>query len=49
MREGLREVPEVTPGMRVDLLGVQEQRGGVGQELLAQGPGAVQLPDLGQR
>lgn len=49
MREGLREVPEVTAGMRVDLLGVQEQRGGVGQELLAQGPGAVQLPDFGQR
>jgi hypothetical protein len=49
VREGLREVPEVPARVRVDLLGVQQQRAGVGQQLLAQGPGAGQLPDLGQR
>ena len=47
--EGLREVPQVTAGMRVDLLGIQEQRTGLGEQLLAQRPGAGHLPDLGQR
>ena len=45
--EGLREVPEVTPGMRVDLLGVQQQRARVGEQLFAQRPGAGDLSDLG--
>src|SRR5215469_6656998 len=47
MGEGLREVPEVPSGMRVDLLGVQQQRACVGEQLLAQCPGAGYLPDLG--
>src|SRR5215470_431521 len=47
--KGLREVPEMTPGMRVDLLGVQEQRAGVGEQFFAQRPGAGYLSNLGQR
>ena len=34
--EGLREVSQVPSGMRLDLLGVQVQRAGEGQQPLAQ-------------
>jgi hypothetical protein len=37
----------VTPGVRVDFLGVQEQRAGIGQKLLAQRPSPVDFADLG--
>jgi hypothetical protein len=49
VRERLREVPEVAPGVRVDLLGVQQQRAGQRQQLLAQRAGACHLADLGER
>jgi len=40
VREDLGEVPKVPAGARVYLLGVQQQRAGVGRQLLAQRPGA---------
>jgi len=49
VREGLREVSQVPTGVGIDLLGVEQQRAGEAQQLLAQCPGAGDLPDLGQR
>ena len=47
--ERLREVAQVASAVRLDLLGVEQQRAGVGEQLLAQRPGPVQLADLGER
>jgi hypothetical protein len=47
--EGLGEVSQVLAGCRVDLLGVEVQRAGEGQLLLAEGVRAVRLADYGQR
>jgi hypothetical protein len=49
MGEGLREVSQVAAGPGVDLLGIQQQRAGVRQQLLAQPPRAADLADLRQR
>ena len=49
VRKGLREVTQVAAGPRVDLLAVEQQRAGVGQDLLADVPGALVLADFGQR
>jgi LuxR family maltose regulon positive regulatory protein len=49
VRECLRKVPQVPPGPCIDLLGIQQQRAGIRQQLLAQPPRPVDLPDLGQR
>lgn len=49
VRERLREVPQLPPGSRVDLRGVQQQRAGERQQLLAQRPRAGYLADLGER
>ena len=40
VREDLGEVPKVPAGVRFYLPGVQQQRAGVGRQLLAQRPGA---------
>jgi len=48
VRERLREVPEVTAGVRFDLLGIQQERAREGQQLLAQGAGTGELPDVGE-
>ena len=40
VRGDLGEVPKVPAGVRFYLLGVQQQRAGVGRQLLAQRPGA---------
>jgi hypothetical protein len=48
-RENAWGSSSVPPGMGVDLLGVQEQRAGQGQQLLAQRPGTGHLTDPGQR
>ncbi len=47
--ERLREVAQVASAVRLDLLGVEQQRAGVGEQLLAKRPGPVQLADLGER
>ena len=47
--ERLREVAQVASAVRLDLLGVEQQRAGVREQLLAQRPGPVQLADLGER
>src|SRR5690242_21623843 len=44
--EGLGEVAQVPAGPGVDLLGVEQQRAGVGQHLLAQVAGPALLADL---
>src|SRR4029453_6252910 len=44
--ERLREVAQVASAVRLALLGVEQQRAGVGEQLLAQRPGPVQLADL---
>src|SRR5690242_21893297 len=49
VREGLREVAEVAPGLGVDLLGVEHQRARVAEQLLAQPARAPQLADLAER
>ena len=49
VRERLGEVAQLTPGAGIDLLGVQRQWAGVRKQLLAQGTGAGQLADLGER
>src|SRR5437763_1009763 len=49
VREGLREVAEMAARPGVDLLGVQVQRRGVAQQLLAQVPRSLGLTDLAQR
>src|SRR5689334_1831330 len=49
VREGLREVAQVASGARIDLLGVEVQARREPEHLLAQGPGAIVLADLGQR
>jgi hypothetical protein len=49
MRERLREVPEMQTAVRIDLLGIQKQRAGIGKELCAQRAGAAELADLRQR
>src|SRR5919106_5607904 len=46
MREGLGEVAEVQAAGGIELLGVQLQRAGVGQQLRAQCSRAVDLSDL---
>jgi hypothetical protein len=40
VREGLGEVPQVPAGVRFYLLGIRQQRAGVGRQLLARRPGA---------
>ena len=47
--EGLREVAQVAAGARVDLLGVETERAGVGEQLLAEVTAALDLADLDQR
>ena len=47
--EGLREVAQVLAGVGVDLLAVQVERSGEGQQLGAQLAGPVVLTDLAQR
>ena len=42
------KLPEVAPAVRVDLLGVEQQRARVGEQLLAQRPGSLDLADLGE-
>ncbi|HEY6315789.1 MAG TPA: hypothetical protein VIY52_33955 [Streptosporangiaceae bacterium] len=49
VREGPGEVPKVPAAVRFYLLGVQQQRAGVGRQLLAQRRGGARLPDLGER
>src|SRR3954469_19069193 len=49
MRERLREVPEVAPAVWLDLLGIQQQRARVGEELLAECARALYLADLRER
>src|SRR5207253_912245 len=49
MGERLREVAQVPAGVRVDLLGVEVQRAGEGQQPLAEPPGPRQLADLDER
>ena len=49
VREGLREVAQVPAVARIDLLRIEPQRAGVGQELLQQVVRAVGLADLRQR
>ena len=49
VRERLREVPEVAPGSRVDLLRVEQQRAREAQHPLAQLAGQRRLADLGER
>ena len=43
------KLPRCRPLTRVDLLGVEQQRAGVGEQLLAQPAGACELADLDQR
>ena len=47
--ERLREVAEVSTRGGIDLLGVEQERTGERQELLAQAARAPDLADLGQR
>src|SRR5215207_3176119 len=49
VRERLREVAKVTPAVRLDLLGVQQERARVGKQFLAQSAGAIHLADLRER
>jgi hypothetical protein len=47
--EGLREVAQVLAAVRVDLLAVELQRTGEGEQLGAELAGLVDLADLAQR
>ncbi len=47
--EGLREVAQVAPGLRIDLLAVQVERAGEGEQPLAQAARPLELADLDQR
>src|SRR5437588_7298082 len=47
--EGLREIPQVPSGLRLDLLGVELEWAGVGEKLLAQPSCSPHLADLAQR
>src|SRR5580700_10953690 len=47
--EGLGEVAQVLTGLGIDLLRVELQRSGEGEQLLAQGAGAFLLADHAQR
>ena len=47
--ERLREVAELLPGVRIDLLGIELQGSGERQQLRAQLPRPVVLTDLTQR
>ena len=48
MGERLREIAQVPTGARLDLLGVEVERTGEGQQSLAQVPGPLDLSDLHQ-
>src|SRR5204863_7313148 len=49
VRERLREVAQLPARARVDLLAVEQQRAGVGQDLLADVTGPLVLADLAER
>src|SRR3954451_9762027 len=49
VRERVREVAQVAARVRIEVLGVQAERSGVGQEALAQLAGCVLLADLVER
>src|SRR5262249_27826832 len=48
VRERLGEVAEVQSTVRIDLLGVEAELAGVGEQLRAEGAGPIDLSDLGQ-